>query len=138
MKVGKQSVKNDLEALDQKIDQKFEEAKQVNVEIVSNLANGSVSSGELMDQRPDGIYQLIGTGGGSIENATQIGMEGTNETNGVGMFMSGSATSSAVMLFISWSGKTYAVSKRNGVNYPSELLSTKNTIVDANGFIKTA
>jgi len=138
MIVGKQAVKNDLEALDQKIDTKFEEAKNINVDTVSQIESGRIESGGMMDDRTIGVYHF----NFKVSGSDQFGITevGSYATNGCGLYMKTAGNSEyGILNFVNWSGDAYLSTLRSGVQQGVyKYLTTKNTITDANGFIKTA
>ena len=145
MNVGNQSTLNDLKdfsetlnLLDLKIVSKFEEAKQVNLGTVSRIQNGSIESGTMMQDRPIGVYHFDH----NVTDSADFGLSGAASTTtyGCGLHMKlPSRSDYGILNFISWSGDAYLSTVIAGTQQGVyQYLTTKNTIVDANGFIKTA
>jgi len=137
MIVGKQSVKNDLEALDQKIDSAFEEAKNINIDKVSQIETGNITSGNISDPRPTGVYRVQRT----VEGLEAFGYSASSSTDALGLMfdMQHPYTSNhSVQILSDWSGEITLGVKLDKVLKTHRILTRTNTIVDSNGFIKTA
>lgn len=123
--IGSQSNLNDLLELDQKI----EEVKAVKLSEAAQYSSGVVSSGGIFDDKPTGFYRVD-----SLVDNSAYGA-------GSGVLTHIKTNDLACQYFTKWTGQIYV-----GLKNPTssvlhdvfEVLTTKNTITDANGFIKTA
>jgi len=92
----------------------------------------------MLDDRPIGVYHFDYRVLDS--NDFNMASHTTSATNGCGLFMKVNSNSKyGILSFTNWSGDVYTGIRQNGVYKGAyKHLTTKNTIVDANGFIKTA
>lgn len=135
---GNQSTLNDLNALQQFFQSEIEDAKQVNLDNISQIESGYISTGSMLQDRPIGVYHfnsdVVDSGLFDISSNT------SSFTNGCGLYLKNTANANyGILQFVNWAGDAFVGTKREGVvEGVYKYLTTKNTIVDSNGFIKTA
>ena len=125
MIVGKQAVKNDLEALDKKIDS----VSEMKAEQVAQIESAVISSGDLFDPKAIGVYYVS-------DNVSRKPVA-LNGWQMVARFPAQTAAWNS--MFFASNGDVYSQVIHTATPvYTSKFLTTRNTITDANGFIKTA
>lgn len=137
MKIGKQSTLNDLSDLKTDLEAQIEEVKAIKVGEVSQIEEGEITSGSIFDERPSGVYHV-----------TQSVDDKPLTDTGFGMLMHldynpnyGGTDSQdySAGFYVGWGCHMSVITRERGTEKRSALvLTTMNTITDANGFIKAA
>lgn len=139
MNIGKQSTLNDLGDLKKDLETKIAAAAAIKVGEVSQIESGTITSGSVYDHRPTGVYRLSDD---LLGMSSFVDEQKRSESSGMMFTMKNPLVSDGSFssnFFINYDGDMRVYGKRgsyfSGVH---RVLSTKNTITDANGFIKAA
>lgn len=152
MNVGNQSTLNDLKAVKEKSESdilstksfllgEIEKAKAIKVEGAEQIQGGHIYTGSIHDLKPSGIYSYSGIHMPDAPKSLHI------RNDGIMVHMDGQNSTQGMSLCMGWGGYAYLVQSNqptqslsgdSSVNDIVEFLTKKNTIIDANGFIKTA
>ncbi len=124
MKIGNQSTLNDLKSLEQKIDENSAELNVVSLKIPSLGSTSRIEEGDISSDRAIGFF-----------NATGVVEPLIGWKFGVTLYSSTNYTKS---LFVNSDDDVFFSSRRGNSVETIKILTEKNTIVDANGFIKQA
>ena len=137
MEIGKQSNLNDLLALKAYLETQIEEAKAIKVGEVSQIEAGSLENGSIYSDRPAGVYRV----GNTVNDISNMGISGGDMESSLVLFdmhYSGHDQLNTGLLINFRTGEMYTKSTYAGVNRSSKVLTSQNTIIDVNGFIKAA
>lgn len=136
MNIGKQSTLNDLGDLKVHLEAKIAEASAIKVGEVSQIESGLIGGGSVFDFRGTGVFGA----GADVAEASTFGIDGSTYKNGMILEMQLPNTGSQYKsgLFINWACDAYLLANAAGVKRAIVLRTSKNTIIDSNGFIKAA
>lgn len=130
MIIGKQSTLNDLGDLKTDLETKIEDAKKININEVSQIESGVITD-SINVRRPNGMYFVSGEATGIPLAPAVYGWQ--TVTN----FLDQSSAWHSVFCSAN-NDIVSSILHGSTVVFSATYLTTKNTITDANGFIKAA
>lgn len=137
MIIGKQSNLNDLQELKTHLETKITAAAAIKAMYASEIGSGNLETGDLYDRRPNGIYHF----NNAMTANGQAFLNGmTVEKNGMLLAMEPPFSSTySVAMAVQWEGEVkFLINKGGSPSAAVSVLTSRNTIKDANGFIKAA
>lgn len=137
MIIGKQSNLNDLQDLKKDLEAKIAAAAAIKAVYASEIESGNLQNGDLYDDRPSGIYHFYNTMTANGQNF----LDGvTGEKSGMLLEMEPQFSSLySVAMTVQWEGEIkFLIKKGASRSAAINVLTSRNTITDSNGFIKAA
>ena len=146
MNIGEQSTLNDLKDLKisfeaslasqmVQVNDEINQVKAIKSSVANQLDGGHVDTGSIYDLKPDGIYTYSGFNMPDVPPSDYV------RNDGIMLHMEGQTPDRGISICAGWGGYLSIVLSNDaasGQNHTVSILTKRNTIVDANGFIKTA